>query len=119
MRLSQCGDGPNAGLFPDHDAIPDYSTACDTHLAANNAISPKPDIVRNLHEVIENSPRSDYGVTGRTWSTAQFAPISTSSSIMTRPSCGMRNRPFAVGTKPKPCPPLLTGRDLDSAPMMA
>jgi hypothetical protein len=55
----------NAGLPPDHDAVPDYGATCDTHLAANNTMSSKSDIVRNVHEVIENGARSDYGVTGR------------------------------------------------------
>src|SRR5580704_14732868 len=55
----------NAGLPPDHDAVPDHGATCDTHLAANNTMSSKSDIVRNVHEVIENGARSDYGVTGR------------------------------------------------------
>jgi hypothetical protein len=56
----------NAGLSPNHDAVPDDSTACDTDLAANNAISSKADIVCDVHEIIDNSPRSDHGITGRT-----------------------------------------------------
>ena len=56
----------NADLSPDHDAVPDDSTAGDTHLAANDTMSSKPDIVCNVHEVIENSPRSDHGIARRT-----------------------------------------------------
>jgi hypothetical protein len=56
----------DADLSPHHDAVADDGTACDTDLAANNAMPSKTDIVRNVHEVIENSPRSDDGVTGRT-----------------------------------------------------
>ena len=55
----------DADLAADHDAVPDDSAARDAHLAANNAMSPKPDIVRNVHEIIENSAGSDHGIAGR------------------------------------------------------
>jgi hypothetical protein len=105
----------NAGLSPDHDAIPDYSTACDTHLAANNAISPKPDIVRNLHEVIENSPRSDYGVTGRT---SVYRAVRTNLDIvLDNDTAKLRNAqsPIRRGHEAETLSSNAdTGRDLDS-----
>jgi len=56
----------NADLSPDHHAVTHDSAAGDSHLAANDTISSKPDIVRNVHEVIENGSRSDRSIARRT-----------------------------------------------------
>ncbi len=55
----------NADLSPDHHAVTHDSTAGDSHLTANDTISSKPDIVRNVHEVIENGSGSNRSITCR------------------------------------------------------
>ncbi len=106
----------DADLSPDHDAVPDDSTACDTDLAANDAMSSKSHIVRDVDEVIENSPRSDDGVTGRT---AVYRAIRTDLDIVfDNDAAKLRNAqsPVRRGHEAETLPADAdTGRDPDSS----
>jgi hypothetical protein len=110
----------DADLSADHDAVADDGAACDTDLAKNNAMPSKPDIVRDVHEVIENSPRANDGVTGRT---SVYRAVRTNLDIV------FDNDTAKLGNAQSPIPRgheaetlsanADTGRDPDSGAMMA
>jgi hypothetical protein len=110
----------DADLSTDHDAVADDGAACDTDLATNNAMPSKPDIVRDVPEVIENSPRANDGVTGRT---SVYRAVRTNLDIVfDNDTAKLRNAqsPIPRGHEAETLSANAdTGRDPDSGAMMA
>jgi len=78
----------DAGLTAEHHAVADLSAPGDAHLRHDDRALSDDDVVSDLHEVVDLRPFPTRVVPTVARAMQTFAPISTSSSTTTLPSCG-------------------------------
>jgi hypothetical protein len=86
--------------------------AGDAGLRRNDTVPAHHDVVGDLHQIINHRAGADNRVRPcAAINGAELAPISTSSPMITRPSCGIFTKPDGSGAKPNPSWPMRARRD--------